>query len=80
MQKWEYKVIHRLLGWERKGKLTVPTAWDVDIMALLPSLGEEGWELVSAWPRSTATGDAWAGVTTGEMWVFKRPKSGGAKA
>jgi len=39
-------------------------------------LGEEGWELIAAVPRSSViigTGLG-AGFTSDELWVFKRPK------
>jgi hypothetical protein len=82
MQKWENKIVYRTReitaqksGWHYVGN------WDIkDIEARLRSLGAEGWELVSAWPRSdvgsTTTnwgGSIVAGMTTAEVWMFKRP-------
>ena len=55
--------------------------WDImDIESTIKSLGAEGWELVSAWPRSDYGGETnnlgghiMGGMTTSEVWVFKRP-------
>jgi hypothetical protein len=72
MQKWEYKTIRR-----RRSIRTfrgVLTGWDTDIEAMLPKLGEEGWELVAVSGRSSAFGMGYAGTTNDELWVFKRPK------
>jgi len=49
---------------------------------LLNNLGSEGWELVSITDRSDYLGGEkhgeitrdFAGFTTNELWVFKRPK------
>ena len=70
MQPWEYKVVHRV---RRVGSAAVG-AWDAPIVAQLPGLGDEGWELVAVVPRSGEPGSTTAGVTSDEMWVFKRPK------
>lgn len=71
MQPWEYKVLHRVrkVSGGRVGR------WDESIVAELPSLGDEGWELVTVITRASEPGGITAGVTTDEMWVFKRPKS-----
>lgn len=71
MQPWEYKVLHRVrrVSGGRVG------GWDESIVAQLPSLGDEGWELVTVITRASEPGGISAGVTTDEMWVFKRPKS-----
>ena len=56
-----------------------------DMIDLTAKLGDEGWELVAIAPRSNILGGhdsaAYAGVysdfagyTTQEVWVFKRPK------
>ncbi len=71
MQPWEYKVVHRV---RRVGASGVG-GWDEPIMAHLPSFGDEGWELVTVITRASEPGNVSAGVTTDEMWVFKRPKS-----
>jgi hypothetical protein len=71
MQPWEYKVLHRVrrIGGGKVG------GWDEAIVAELPALGDEGWELVTVITRASEPGGITAGVTTDEMWVFKRPKS-----
>lgn len=54
----------------------------VDMVEKLTELGDQGWELVSVTARSGylggleihAAGD-FAGFTSDEIWVFKRPKS-----
>jgi hypothetical protein len=71
MQAWEYKVLHRVRP-IRAGKVG---SWDESIVAELPALGDEGWELVTVITRASEPGGISAGVTTDEMWVFKRPKS-----
>ncbi|HYI15521.1 MAG TPA: hypothetical protein VEX37_09025 [Thermomicrobiales bacterium] len=71
MQPWEYKVLHRVRP-IRAGKVG---SWDESIVAELPALGDEGWELVTVITRASEPGGISAGVTTDEMWVFKRPKS-----
>jgi hypothetical protein len=86
MQKWEYKILYRSRGTTSPQKLgqIEATTWDVpDMGPKLQSLGAEGWELVSVWPESklgyvTVEGSLLksvdlAGITTHEMWVFKRP-------
>jgi hypothetical protein len=71
MQPWEYKVLHRVRP-IRAGKAG---GWDEPIVSELPALGDEGWELVTVITRSSEPGGITAGITTDEMWVFKRPKS-----
>ena len=71
MQPWEYKVLHRVRQ-IRAGKVS---GWDEAIVSELPALGEEGWELVTVITRASEPGGITAGITTDEMWVFKRPKS-----
>lgn len=58
--------------------------------AILKMLGQEGWELVAITPRSSRLGGSderhsdkgvaisadYAGFTSEEVWVFKRPKGG----
>jgi hypothetical protein len=88
MQKWEYLTITRSRSFEyiKKTDICQATDWDEDIPAKLPKLGEEGWELVSVSPRSGILGGIhtsggapsldydFAGFTSAEQWVFKRPK------
>lgn len=82
MTKWEYKVLMRARavaeantsGW-RAG-----TDWDpADFLDQLPKLGLEGWELVAVTPRSGLAHSTQpvAGLTTQEIWVFKRPIDSG---
>lgn len=84
MQKWEYRIFLRTRGWEEvKGRVYMKaTDWNADIVPVLKEFGEEGWELVAVVPYSSVCGGApnmswsrdYAGLTTEEMWVFKRPK------
>jgi hypothetical protein len=60
----------------------------VDMTAKLAQLGSQGWELVTVCPRSdngnshpqgaSGVGDyglySFNGVTTGDVWIFKRPR------
>ena len=63
MQRWEYKVVRR--------QRDVGSVWSVDMVDVLPGLGDEGWELVAVEPRSDTTD--FAGITTSDLWIFKRP-------
>jgi hypothetical protein len=72
VQRWEY-------FWELRKRMVRPqdggvSGWDNDIPKKLRDLGEQGWELVAISPRSDFTGNHLAGVTTEELWVFKRPR------
>lgn len=71
MQAWEYKVIHR----QRQVRAGAVDSWDTNVISQLPRLGAEGWELITILPRSSEGGAPSAGVTSDELWVFKRPKS-----
>lgn len=75
MQRWEYRVFHRQRT-VAAGEVT--SGWDENIVGMLPELGDEGWELVTVLPRSSSGGATNAGMTTDELWVFKRPKAGGS--
>ena len=90
MQRWEYKTILRSRGWgkdDRDAQWLAGTEWNVNIDKSLEELGNDGWELVSVTPRSSYLGghhegssfvnysDDYAGFTSNELWVFKRPKS-----
>ncbi len=70
MQPWEYKVLHRVRP-VSSGKVG---SWDEPVVSQLPALGEQGWELVTVITRASDPGSMTAGVTTDEMWVFKRPR------
>ena len=71
MQKWEYKTIRQRRGIKvLRGQMT---GWDADVVSMLPELGEKGWELVTVSPRSSTFGLGYAGMTSDEIWVFKRP-------
>ncbi len=72
MTKWDYKFVFR----ERGISNLAPDAWTV-----FKKLGEEGWELSATLPRSSvaSTGGFTSplptgGMTTDELFVFKRPK------
>lgn len=69
MQQWEYRVVTR----SRSAGLRGVGEWDTDIVSMLPTLGEKGWELVAISTRSGLSGNAFAGVSSEESWVFKRP-------
>jgi hypothetical protein len=90
MQQWEYKTLFRSRGWASpkdppKAPYLEATRWDVDISQKLVELGDEGWELVTVTSRSDYLGGKegtnaynlaldFAGWTSNELWVFKRPK------
>ena len=71
MQRWEY-------FWELRKRMVRQdggvSGWDNDITKKLRDFGEQGWELIDISARSDFTGSSAAGVTTEELWVFKRPK------
>ena len=100
MQKWEYKIVFRVRGWQPKQKKTdafrlsedwrmyedgekVPESLTLEMK--LKEFGNEGWELVAIVPNSSVLGGLefnphgapmasdFAGYTTDERWVFKRP-------
>jgi hypothetical protein len=71
MQAWEYKVMHR----QRQVRGGAVGSWDSNVIQQLPDLGAAGWELVAVVPRSSEGSPANAGVTTDELWIFKRPKA-----
>jgi hypothetical protein len=59
--------------------------WNVNIDKNLAELGDQRWELVAVTPRSSYLGGKerasyagigldYAGFTSDEHWVFKRPK------
>ena len=82
-QGWEYKTIvkalsckeARLGGSEVKGAKCYDGSTEVKCDTMLNSLGTQGWDLASAFPESSTGGDkGWAGVTTTEVFIFKRTK------
>ncbi len=85
-QKWEYKFVQRVrdiagtaaaAGWKVYDDGKSMGIMGGDVAVLSAKLGEEGWELVSVTPRSSTVslhGTQTAGVTTDELWVFKRAK------
>ncbi len=75
MTRWDYRLIHRSREFAGFGKRA--QSWTVEMEELLPELGREGWELVAVSSSSSWTGDAYAGLTTDEEWVFKRPVAEG---
>ena len=83
MQKWEYLYI---LFWREKPRFTprwseFKTQIDGKEMALdafeqyMQTLGEQGWELVTAIPVAARWETSWLGMTTSIRFIFKRPKS-----
>ncbi len=70
MQKWEYTVIARHRGMQFMDGTA--GSWDKDSGTFLPQMGADGWELASVVPQSDRGGNA-AGLTTSELWIFKRP-------
>jgi hypothetical protein len=76
MQKWEYRWLTRRRSIETRSPLSGVqiSNWDTEL-DFLNTWGEEGWELVAVLPRSSEWGEAGAGFTTSELWVFKRPVS-----
>jgi hypothetical protein len=82
MTKWEYKVLMRAraVAEANTGGWRSGTDWDPpDFLDQLPKLGQEGWELVTVTPRSglAHSTQGVAGLTTQEIWVFKRPIDSG---
>jgi len=98
MQQWEYLYVYRSRGWSAPGKdqnYHEASKWTTRIfyegsgkdsadtlIDVLTQLGEQGWEMVSGWPRSSVLGgfkagmgnSDYAGYTDEEVMVFKRPK------
>jgi hypothetical protein len=90
MQKWEYMFLVRSRGFSTdkdhpKAPWQVGSNWNVDMDKKLAELGDQGWELVTVSPRSSYLGGReviggggvtldYAGYTSEEVWVFKRPK------
>lgn len=87
MQKWEYLIVVRKRGlvddhsatdwtcyvWQ-KGDETGKEITGKNYINLLADLGDQGWELVMGFPRSDQWSDVYAGFTSSEIHLFKRPK------
>jgi hypothetical protein len=83
VQEWEYKTIVKSLsyreallgGSEVRGEKCYDGSTELKCDIMLNSLGAQGWDLASAFPESSTAGDkGWAGVTTTEVYIFKRTK------
>jgi hypothetical protein len=87
MQKWEYLIVVRKRGlvddfsamdwicyiWER-GNETGREMKGINFINLLGELGDQGWELTVGLPRSDQWSEQFAGFTSSEIQIFKRPK------
>jgi hypothetical protein len=82
-QGWEYKTVVKVLsykeallgGSEVRGAKCYDGSTEVNCDTMLNALGAEKWDLASAFPESSTGGDkGWAGVTTTEVYIFKRTK------
>jgi len=74
MQKWEYTTITRKRIWKVGIGPLESKGWEADITPNIRDLGEQGWELVTVVPRSGWARADYAGFTSEEYWIFKRPK------
>ena len=72
IQRWEYMVIERTRSANIGGPIIglVAGPWDKDIPMMLNQIGADGWFLVEIVPRVGSQ----RGITTEEMWVFRRPR------
>jgi hypothetical protein len=78
MQKWEYKAVTRVRNFIGSPRARQMWEWSPDSLEMsqrLAEMGEEGWELVAVVTESGTGGHQVAGITTEEVWVFKRPKA-----
>ncbi len=87
MQKWEYTTVLQTRAWRYKDECEEWHQGDTfeDIDQTLAELGEAGWELIAVTPRSSFLGGFncgyanhshdYAGFTSEQLWVFKRPKA-----
>lgn len=72
MQKWEY--LTQQYACKTSGLVSVSFKWDwKEINSNLVSLGEQGWELVSAYPLAHLAGLGYSGSTSRVVFIFKRP-------
>jgi len=76
MKKWEYSwfTMSRGIKGSWTGVYVTPENWDKDLNAEMQKHGENGWELVSAIPRSDFAGTQGAGFTSSITFIFKRLK------
>jgi len=84
MQKWDYKLLHRVRdvpNFNGPGKYELfedgkSIGKSVDTLAKLKELGDAGWELVAVSSSSGIPGSTggFSGITTQEVWVLKQPK------
>ena len=76
MDKWEYFYLGRDINYHGLLGGDVRYTWDdndkSDLGDRLKLLGENGWELVSAYPVSTNVGAGVGGTTTRIEYIFKR--------
>jgi hypothetical protein len=80
--KWQYRLVTRWRQsqYQERTNTYGSDDWTGDLGGLdgLNALGEAGWELVTVVPRSDIAGgnsqQNWAGWTSTELWVFKRPR------
>lgn len=71
--KWEY--LTKEYACKTRGTFSPSFRWDwEEINRNLSSLGEQGWELVSAYPLAHLAGLGYSGVTSRVVFIFKRPK------
>jgi hypothetical protein len=83
-QQWDYKILNHTRQNDQNSGEFVEAFYEDDKEAKFTSmtaraqqLGAEGWELVSAEPRSIGGGSSFfatPGSTSSEIWIFKRPK------
>ena len=79
MQKWEHYVLTMRNRFEGGFHPKVDQYWDDNpkdqrgLSDRLTTLGQEGWELVAAYPESMGTTTFSAGQTTSVTFVLKRP-------
>jgi hypothetical protein len=69
MQRWEYNTVLRT----RPVHIFRVGQWEIEPKEMLTEMGEQGWELVAISAQSGGVGAQYAGVTSEELWVFKRP-------
>lgn len=81
---WEYKSIVKILSYSKiplgDSQVTSAKCYDgrtqLPCDSMLPTLGNQGWELVGVLGESLTGGNRdWAGTTTAETFFFKKPKA-----
>lgn len=68
MTTWEYHVIHTNIRLQFKEIWTAKIKDEATGWEMIQQLGQEGWEMVSAFPLQSPEGG-----TISVAWVFKRP-------